>query len=353
MNIEYIQKLLSRINEIRIINKTIELDGVVCNIAGLVRYGQKLHLIIFEYDEVYSQKVEEMELSEPCEIRQQETNRSILRGRGRIEAAQPFRPIKSVFIDEIEFEINFTENRLLSFKDGESVLFLSELLRNGWIPEGVDYQNIDMLFLTSIEFVGDFAQIPKFDDNVKLHFTMNRDIVSYLVEQPVTLTVNGEYFEKLLFKNKENREEHWVQINRVYLLDMWADMEENFSNPKLLGNMTKEQIEEAKRNIEKSFIEVCPKGMYYPVIEYESEEDISLEFHTKKFLESKPVHHGNGSIGFIIRHDKPTGILGKKLKSAIIQEPVLENTEIIEAELFQYLRTTTPDDVVLSSKPLE
>ena len=135
MNIKYIQNLLSRIDEIKIIGKTTEIDGIVCNIAGIVRYGQNLRLVIIEYDEVYSQKVEEMELSEPCRIREEETNRSILKGRGRIEATQPFRNIKSVFIDEMEFEINVTENRLLNFKDGESVLFLSELLRNGWNPE--------------------------------------------------------------------------------------------------------------------------------------------------------------------------------------------------------------------------
>jgi hypothetical protein len=130
-------------------------------------------------------------------------------------------------------------------------------------------------------------------------------------------------------------------------MDMWGDMEKNFSDPKLLKHMTKEQIEEAKKNIEKSFIEACPKGMYYPVIEYECKEDISLEFHTKEFLESKPVHHGNGSIGFIISPDKPTGILGTKLRSAIIQEPVSANTEIIEAELLQYHKTIIPGDVIV------
>ena len=347
MNIKYIQELLSRIDEIKIIGKTIEINGVICNIAGLVRYGKKLRLIILEYDEVYRQKVEEIEMSELCEVREQETNRLILKGRGRIEAAQPFRNIKSVFIDEMEFEINVTENRLLNFKDGESVLFLSELLRNGWNPEGVDYQSIDMLFFTSIEFAGDFDEIPEFDENVKLHFIMNKDSSSYLVEKPVTLTVNGEYPEKLWFKNKEDSQEHWAHINKVYLMDIWAEMEKSFSNPKLLENMTKEEIDEAKRSIEKSITEVCPKGMYYPVIEYESEEDISLEFHTKKFLDSEPVHHGNGSIGFIIRPDKPTGILGRKLKAAIIQEPVLGNTDIIEAELFQYHKTVTPKDIIL------
>ena len=350
MNIKHIQNLLQRIDEIKIIGKTVELDGVVCNIAGIVRYGQNLRLIILEYDEVYRQKVEEMELSDPCEVRQQETNRSILKGRGRIEATQPFRPIKSVFIDDMEFKINVTENRLLDYKDGESVLFLSELLRNGWNPEGIDYQSIDMLFLTSIEFAGDFDEIPEFDESGKLYFVMNKDSSSYLVEKLVTLTVNGEYSEKLWFKNKEDSVEHWAQINKVYLMDMWGEIEKSFSDPKLLENMTKEQIDEAKRSIEKSITEVCPKGMYYPVIEYESEDDISLEFHTKKFLDLKPVNHGNGSIGFIIRPDKATGILGKKLKAAIIQEPVLGNTDIIEAELFQYHKTVNKKDIKV---PLE
>lgn len=348
MNIKYIQELLSRINEIRLIGKTVEIDGVVCNIAGIVRHGKKLRLIILEYDEVYQQKIEEMELSEPCEVKEEETNRLILKGRYRIEAGQPFRTIKSVFFDEIEFEIDITENRILSSEDGESVLFLSELLRNGWNPEGVDYQNIDRLFLTSIEFAGDFDKIPEFDKNAKLYFTMNNDCFSYLLEQPLTLAVNGEYPEKLWFINKEDSQEHWAQINRVYLMDMWGEMEKNFSNPKLLDHMTKEQIEEAKRNIEKSFIKICPKGMYYPVVEYESEGDISLEFHTKRFLESKPQHSENGgSIGFIMSPDKPKGILGMKLKAAIIQDPVSVSTKIIEAELFKYHKTVTPEDIIL------
>jgi len=348
MNIKYIQKLLSRISEIKTINKTTEINGVVCNIAGIVRYGQKLRLIILEYDEEYRQKVEEMELLEPCVIEQRKVNRSLLKGGGRIEAAHPFRPIKSVSIDENKFEIHVVENRLLSLNDGESVLFLSELLRNGWNPEGIDYQNIDMLFLNSIEFHGDFDEIPEFDDNAKLHFAMHEDGVSYFVEQPLTLVVNGEYPEKLWFKSNEDSEEHWVQINRVYLMNIWDDLEENFSNPKLLETMSKEQIYEAKINIEKSLMEICPKDMYYPVIEYESEENISFEFHTKEFLDSEPVHHENGSIGFIISPDKSTGILGTRLKSAIIQEPVSGNTEIIEAELFQYHKTVTPEDIILS-----
>jgi len=51
MNIKYIQELLSRIDEMKIIGKNSLIDGVVCNVAGVVRYGSMLRLIILEYYE--------------------------------------------------------------------------------------------------------------------------------------------------------------------------------------------------------------------------------------------------------------------------------------------------------------
>ncbi len=345
MNIRNLQKLLSRIDEMKIIGKNAIIDGVICNITGIVRYGLKLHLIIIEYDEHYRQQIEEREISEICDVtNENETNRIMMKGRDRV--TKLFRPIKGVFIGDIEFEVSGSEGNRLNVQDGESVLFLSELLRNGWNPEGIDYQDIDMLFLTSLELIGDFTKIPDFENSPQIRFIMRKDSTSHLVEQPVTLTVNGEYPKKLWFKNKETNEKHWVQINRVYLMDMWVDMEKNLSDPNHLKQMTREQIVAVKKDFEERFLEICPKGMCYPIVEYECEECISLQFYTKSYLESKPVHNSS-CIGFIVGTEKATGILGMKLKAAIIQEPVPANTVIIKAELFQYYKTTTPDDIIL------
>lgn len=345
MNIRNLQKLLSRIDEMKIIGKNAIIDGVVCNIAGIVRYGLQLRLIIIEYDDLYRQQFEQREISEICDATNgSETNRIMMKGREKV--TKLFRPIRGVFIGDIEFEVSSSENHRLNVQDGESILFLSELLRNGWNPEGIDYQDIDMLFLTSLELIGNFTKIPDFENNLQIRFIMRKDSTSHLVEQPVTLTVNVEYPKKLWFKNKETSEEHWAQINRVYLMDMWVDMEKNLSDPNLLKQMTKEQVATTKKDFEERLLEICPKGMCYPIVEYECEECISLQFHTKNYLESKPVHN-NSCIGFIVGTEKATGILGMKLKAAIIQEPVPANTVIIEAELFQYYKTTTPDDIIL------
>ncbi len=345
MNISYLQKLLSRIDEIKIIGKKSEIKGIVCNVAGVVRYEKQLRLIIFEYDEQYCEQIEEREISELCNTRQTPaTNRILLKSKEMV--TRHFGFIRNVKIGDLEFEVSGSENRRLNIQDGESILFLSELLRNGWEPDGVNYQNINTLFLNSIELVGDFDKIPDFK-GTSLHFIMNKDSVSYLAELPVTLTVNGEYPNKLWFKNKETGEENWTQINRVYLMNMWDEMEKTFSSPKLLEQMTKEQIDTAKKDFEERFADICPKDMCYPVVEYECEEYISLQFYTKEYLESVPVHKSGSSMGFIMSAEKSTGILGMKLKAAIIQEPVPADTISIEAELFQYYKTMTPDDIVI------
>lgn len=345
MNIKYLQEQLSRIDEVKIIGKAKEINGVIYNVAALVRYGTDLRLIIIDYDEQYRQQIEDREMSESCEERHKpETNRILIKSREH--DFKPLRTIKSVIIGSKEFEVSGSEGSGLSVQDGESIVLLTELLRCGWNPEGIDFQRIDNLYLTSVELKGEFSKISEIEENPRLHFTMRNDSIAHIVEHPVKLTVNGEYTEKLWLKSKKTGEENWVQINKVYLQDMWSEMEKTFSQPKLLERMTPEEIEKAKKDFEKHFIKICPKGMCFPIVEYECDESISLEFHSTKYLESQPVSNGS-SMGFIVSSDKKTGILGMKLKVAVIQEPMDINTEIIEAELFQYFKTYTPEDIII------
>jgi hypothetical protein len=305
-----------------------------------------MRLLVLQYDKAFQQHVEEAEAEDLCDnLDVPESKRMMLRGKRQIDAANPFRAVSKVFIGEREFQINSSEHRRLSTQDWKSIFILSEFLRHGWQPDGIDVQSIDMLFLTSLELDGDYTDIPAFGENPALRFTMRPDNVSYLVEQPITLTVGGDYHDKLWFRDSITGEEHWAQINRVYLSDMWADMAKTFANPKIQEQMTSEQIAQAKSHLEEKLIEICPKGMCFPIIEYECEEDILLRFYSKAYLDAMSIHRSSG-IGFIVSSDQPTGILGVKLKADIIQEPVPANTVSIEAELFQYIHTATGGDIV-------
>ena len=345
MNLGFFREILSRNEKIKVIGKNAEVDGVICNVMGIVRDVEGMRLLILIYDEIYRQKVEESELAQLSEYPSRpETNRMML-SRDRIDVNNPFKSVSKVFIGKREFKINGTHYRRLNVQDWEPLLIIAKFLNNGWQPNGIDYQNIDMLFLTSLKIEGKYDFIPDFNHNPELRFVNGPSHVVHQVEKPVTLVV-GDNPEKLVFQDAETGTEHWVQINRVYLTDIWDDMDKIFSNPRLLKQMTPEQINRARLDFEKKFSEVCPKGMYLPVIEYECEEDISLEFYTKSFLDAKPSNTSS-SIGFIYRPDQPTGILGLKLKAAVIQEPVPKDTNIIEAELFQYIETTDSRDFIL------
>jgi hypothetical protein len=139
-------------------------------------------------------------------------------------------------------------------------------------------------------------------------------------------------------------------------MDMWVEMGKVFDNPKIKEQMTPEQLAQAKSNLDEQLLTICPRGMYFPVIEYECEEGISLSFYLKAYLDAIPVKRSSNSssninscssIGFILKPDQETGSLGLKLKAAVIQQPVPGDTISIEAELFQYFHTTTGSDIVL------
>mgnify|MGYP000888619269 CR=1 FL=1 len=347
MNIGYLREVLTHIEEIKVIGKNVDVDGVICNVMGIVRHGMEMTLLILQYDESFRQRIEESEeagLFDTSEL--PENNRMMLRNDRKNDAINPFQSVSKVFIDQKEFEVYSSEHRRLSAQNWEHLLLIVKFLDNGWQPDGIDYQRIDMLFLTSLKLEGEYNMIPDISPGPELRFIMRPYNVVHLVEKPITLDIEGEYTDKLIFQDAETGTEHWVQINRVYLSDMWKEMDKVFTNPKLQEHMTAEEIAQARLDFEKRFSKVCPRGMYLPVIEYECEEDIFLQFYTKSFLDAKPSQESS-SMAFLISPEQSVGIMGLKLKAAVIQEPVSADTKTIEAELFQYIHTTTDREIIL------
>lgn len=347
MNIQYLHGILSRIDEIKVIGKSSEVDGIICNVMGIVRHGAQMHLLILQYDEGYQERIEEREAAELSDTPDiPRSNRMFLRNDRKNEPINPFRSVRKAFIADREFEVFSSECNRLNTQDWEHLLVIAQFLNNGWQPNEIDYQDIDMLFLNRLKLEGDYNSIPVFSQNPELRFVMRPCNEVCQVEKPVALKVGGQYPDKITFRDATTGAEHWVQINRVYLVDIWEEMNKTFSNPEFQEKLTPEEINQVRLNFEKKFTEVCPKGMYFPVVKYECEEDISLQFYSRSYLDAEPVHRSSGMV-FMFRPDQPLGILGLKLKAAVIQEPVPADTETIEAEIFQYSYVTVKDDILL------
>ncbi len=347
MNIKYMQNLLSKFNEVKIIGKTAEIKGLVFHVMGIVRFGNSLRLLALQYDEDFVRRLEESEIAEINGMSEKpNTNRKLLRGDGRITPANALGTLGKIQIGNVQFDIEETKNTRCGIENCEITVALTEFLRLGWNPDGIDSYNIDNLFLTSSGLKGEFDSIPEFGETPVLQLTSRAEHTSQLVEQPVMLRVGAEYPEKLRFCSLQTGEEHWAVINRIYLCDMWADMQNNFDNPRLREQLSPIELEKLKTDFENRFIEICPKGMCFPVIEYECEDGITLQFYSREWLDAAPVSN-RSSTAFLIKPDEKFGVSGLPLKAALIHEPMPENTTSIEAELFLYNKLEKYDDLII------
>lgn len=338
MNIRYLRNVLSGIDEIKVIGKSGEADGVVCHVMGLVRRGTEMRLMALQYDERFRQHMEEDEASEWSDVPGRPgTNRALLRSGRTNGPVLPLQTVQKVFIGEREFEVHRSEYRRLDRQDWEHLLLIVRFLNQGWRPDDVDDQHVERLFLTGLKLEGVYPAIPDFGPNPEVRVLAEPHRVTHQVEQPVTLTVGGHDPDPIVVQDAACGEEHWIRIHRVYLLDVWEEVEKIFADPVFREQRTPEEIARARRECEQYLPEICPRGMYFPVVEYECGDDMTVQFYSRSFLDAKPAP-GNRSMGFIVRPEQRADTPGLKLKAAVIQEPVPAGTVTIEAEIFQYTR---------------
>lgn len=351
MNIRYLQEMLSTITEVKPLGKTAEINGVLCHVIGLIRYGDILRLSVLQYDEKFAEDAEEAEIAELNGLHAKpQTNRELLRGNRNICDGNSLHAVQSIRIGEKQFDINEMETTRCDWQNLQIPVLLAEFLRQGWNPDGIEYQRMDNLLLTFVRLSGEYDCLPDVGENPKVLLTFRREYISHLVELPVILPVGTDYPDRLCFQDKNTGEKHWVQINRVYLMDIWAEMMKNFNDPRLTDKFSAAELAEHKAEFERRLAEICPQGMYFPVIEYECEEELSLQFHSREWLDAVPQNK-NSSIGFSIKREEKTGILGLSLKSALIDEPMPKDCQIINTELFSYSLARQHDDVIMLPTP--
>ncbi|ACL18655.1 hypothetical protein Dhaf_0589 [Desulfitobacterium hafniense DCB-2] len=347
MNIGYLQETLSSITEVKPLGKTAEVNGVLCHIIGLVRYGDILRLAALQYDDEFAERAEAAEIAELNGLHEKpETNRERLRGDRSLDMTNIFHAVQTIRIGEKQFEINEMETSRCDWQNWQIPVLLTEFLKQGWNPAGLEYQSMENLFLTFMRLSGDYDCLPDVGENPAVQLTFRREHIPHPVEQPLTLSVGTDYPDKLYFQDKNTGEKHWVQINRVYLADMWAEMRQTFNDPRLTEQFSAAELAEHQGEFERRFVTICPQGMCFPVIEYECEEDLYLQFYSQEWLDNLPQSNSS-CIGFIMKPDKKAGISGLPLKAAVIEEPMPADRRIIDTELFSCSLPRQYDDVIL------
>lgn len=347
MNFEYFTDLSREYcyEEIKIIGKDAVVSGRRMHLAAMVRKKDRAQLCIL----VQMQKQPKQRQTDARP--EKEVNRDHLHlsydfGQEELMAIQELRT------DEIKLEFVSVCAGRLNVSDLSVVMLFTQLAGAGWkLPKDHPFvtQDWDCLELLRCEFDCPSMRLPEPGDgrwHIRWHMSMRR----YPIEKPVVLKIGkGQRQEKkqeeeqaqiaFTIQNRDGVTRQAVcYIYQVVPEDPWEDQDRQFADPayekKMLQHMTREEFEQMKRQISASMQELCPRGKYFPVLEYECTLPLQLHFAAKRYLDA-PVSQSKTSVSMMIKPESPqlTGAHGLQLKNAVIQEAVAFDTEEIEAEL--------------------
>lgn len=349
MNLGALKEQLFSIGEIKPIGKTIVTEDGFFHVMGLVMEEDKsVRLYILEYSELLRDLREQAEIEEITDAESFITNRIEQRQSHCFDDQNFFAShIEKITIGEQGFTSYQSSGMVCRLEDFRTMATFTRFMLAGWNTEAIEGRSFEGMHLTMLELDGEYESLSHMDVTQPIVLSMRAEHRRYLIEQPISLPIGDAYPEKYTWLDPETGESQWIQINRVYLCDMWAEMAKIYDNPKLKEAFTEKELQKQKKRFEKDMQGLCPRGSYFPVVEYECDEERSFEFYSKAWLDAEPYHSGNGSIGFILKSDQPTGKLGLKLKCALIQEPFSADTKEIAAELFSYYQPFQREDIIL------
>lgn len=104
--------------------------------------------------------------------------------------------------------------------------------------------------------------------------------------------------------------------------------------------LSKEELDQMKKSSFEGIEGICPKGMKLALLMYETDDDISLSFYTKEFLDKKVIANNTCSaFAFSTSPDEKIGPNGLINKICFIKAVGEEEFSDIDIELFSFTVT--------------
>lgn len=222
--------------------------------------------------------------------------------------------------------------------DYEPFLLLIYFMRHGSDYEHLEGIPCDSMELAQFVLEGEYNEIP-FDQlragQVQIMPCKRKRKV--LVGKQFDVTV-GEYKDnKLILMDELRNKEHICYINTIGLYDPWSEEElKKFDTAEYKEKFTNKELEQMKEEYYSLMERNCPRGKKFAYVEYEAEDDVMLDFHTREFLNKKVKIESTASVLlFFAQPDKSVGCHGIKLKVCML-ETVDQNADKIPIELLWF-----------------
>ncbi|MDE7312973.1 MAG: hypothetical protein K2N87_15350 [Eubacterium sp.] len=323
--------------ELKVIGKDAFMGGKQVHVIAMVRKEDETTLFIMSKAQGEMQKQEEPP----------KPNRQLLKD----YVQNDFASVSKLEMDGRTFRSRSAQSGRLQACDLDSLLILAKFMEAGWsLPQGhelleTDWEQIEVMRCI---FHPTRKKLPDWD-NADVKVTWSAQLKQHFIEMPVTLELedtkeDGTYERELSFMVSQDdgtKKEAVCYINRIRLVDIWAEEEARYEDPEyrrqVLEHVTEEEWEQLRQSSAKALENVCPRGMYFLVIEYECTLDLSLQFYLSDFLQAVPTFtegEGESMLFGVQTGQERQGSHGMLLKEALIQQPISGEVTELSVELF-------------------
>lgn len=330
-----------------IINKHIKIKDKDCIVLGFCSQGDENKLWMIVHDEKACYRDNSEDLDFMCDEEMILSNREQMKQ--RIDDSIHFS------INEIEIQgkkINFCSSTAYCLSDNgyEPYMMLQHFAQRGLLLDEFDEYNVHELFIYSFN-QQENEEFPKPDLSreldIKLHVSYNpKEILS---QKSISLDFGDDINEKYTFYDEEDKKECVFYINKLIHYDIWEDANKHFDSEDMknaikASGINNEELEVMKKDYFDFVEQSCPKGMDLAMIEYETEDDIQLNFYTREFLDAKPEYKNKSGI-FLFSPDIKTGPHGFRNRMTMLKTVKKDFNEKMDFELFSWYKKI-PDEII-------
>ena len=304
-------------DEVRVLNRAVQVEDCTVAAVALARTGKRACLYLLQYDPTLAERREEAELAAMASPRREaRTYREELFAPEDARPNLPVEQLASISFGGAAYPVE-TDNCREVAQDWEAILAVTRLLQVGWDMGDLADCSTEGLYLSVFWLEGEFDALPHLEGPLTL--TLGDRDAAGLVSVDLALPL-GE-FDPILLELPEGPEAY---LTGASLFDPWRNLEETFSNPKLLSQFTPEHLAESRAAAERELAERCPQGMAWPVVRYEAETDVSLQCYEMSWLDAplpRPKSGIRNGVAYILmERDAPPGPHGLAVKQAVLSE---------------------------------
>jgi hypothetical protein len=228
-----------------------------------------------------------------------------------------------------------------------------EYLLRHFIEKGITttyWDEVDLIDIVIAQFEQteeeDFPQID-LSKELDISLKISDDSSQVLIGNLMTLKfAEVEKDKKFYFYDSIQNKNRTFYINTMYHYDVWAEAYD-FFNQEYSPDTREYKLQQNKDEYLFTLEKTCPKGMNLAMLEYETEDEVQLNFYPVEYLEEKPIRNGSSVSILSFKSGKEFGPNGYRSRICMIKPVPKDFDGGIDVELFSWYMKIPEENIKL------